>query len=183
MTWEVSMTMAGCKEEWQPRIRRNVFIREVKFFHLVLRMTGPFIFSELLGLCTTMCKSYSMLQQTESLDMAVHMKYLGLLSYRKSHWEAEGRSSIPNEPSMMIQKLVQERHFAWKTHLKTWQSGHWGTATLSSTPWDLRDMTFYLSAGSSLSAILLYVPMEQSIPLSMLIKAGCVSLIAYPASP
>lgn len=47
------------------------------------RVTGPFLFSELLELCSTMCKSYSMLQLPESLGMAVHMKYLGLLSYRK----------------------------------------------------------------------------------------------------
>lgn len=96
-----TMAMEGCKEKWQPRIRRNLLSREVKLVHLVSRVTGPFLFSELLELCTTMCKSYILLQLPESLGMAVHMKYLGLLSYRKSNWEAEGESSIPNEPSIM----------------------------------------------------------------------------------
>lgn len=127
--------MAGCKERWQPRIKGNLLSREVKLVHLVSRVTGPFPFSELLELCPTMCKSYSRLQLPESLGMAVHMKYLGHLSYRKSNWEAEGGSSIPNEPSMMAWKLVQELHSTLKSsqynYLKTWQ---WGTATLSSPP-------------------------------------------------
>lgn len=182
-----TMAMEGCKEGWQPRIRRNLLSREVKLVHLVSRVTGPFLFSELLELCTTMCKTYSMLQLPESLGMAVHMKYLGLLSYRKSNWEAEGGSSIPNEPSIMVWKLVQELYFALESsqynYMKTWQCGHWGTATLSSPAWGLRDTTFYQSAGSSLSAIPPHVPMEQSIPLSMLTKAGCVRLTAYAASP
>lgn len=129
------MAMAGCKERWQPRIRRNLLRRELKLVHLVSRVTGPFLFSELLELCPTMCKSYSLLQLPESLGMAVHMKYLGLLSYRKSNWEAEGGSRIPNEPSMMAWKLVQELHFALKSsqynYLKIWQ---WGTATAQFSP-------------------------------------------------